>query len=337
MDVLSHFSLLLYNSFKIDVKSRWFVEYSSEEDLIELLKEDILKNNRFLHIGGGCNVLFMNDFDGVILHSGIKGIELIREDENFVYYRVGAGEVWDDFVRFVVEKNISGIENLSAIPGEVGATPIQNIGAYGVEVKDVISEVQAIEIKTGGKRVFSNEECAFGYRDSIFKQALKGQYIVTYVVYRLKKLAKYSLQYGNLSAEVEKYGAITLENIRKAVVAIRSEKLPDHKTIGNAGSFFMNPIISRSYFEVLQSTYPSIPHYSVSETEVKVPAGWLIEECGWKGKSHGNAAVHNKQALVLINKGNASGKEIMELASLIEKSVKEKFDITIHPEVIVVS
>jgi UDP-N-acetylmuramate dehydrogenase len=249
---------------------------------------------------------------------------------------VGAGEEWDDFVRFSVEKNISGIENLSAIPGEVGATPIQNIGAYGVEVKDVIAEVHTIEIKTAKKRVFSNEECCFGYRDSIFKQALKGQYIVTYVVYRLKKLAEYSLQYGNLSAEVKKYGSFTLENIRKAVVAIRSEKLPDHRAIGNAGSFFMNPIISRSFFEVLQSTYPSIPYYFVSETEVKVPAGWLIEQCGWKGKSHGNAAVHDKQALVLINKGNATGKEIMELASLIEKSVQEKFGITIHPEVIVV-
>lgn len=337
MDVLSHFSLLPYNSFKIDVKSRWFVEYASEEELMEFLKEDRFKENRFFHLGGGCNVLFMNNFEGIILHSGIKGIALIGEDENCVYYRVGAGEVWDDFVRFAVEKNISGIENLSAIPGEVGATPIQNIGAYGVEVKDVISQVHTIEIKTGKKRVFSNEECAFGYRDSIFKQALKGQYIVTYVVYRLQKRAEYSLHYGNLSTEVKKYGSLTLKNIRKAVMAIRAEKLPDTATVGNAGSFFMNPIISRSYFEVLQSLYPSIPCFPVSETEVKVPAAWLIEQCGWKGKSHGNAAVHHKQPLVLINKGNATGKEIMALAALIENSVKEKFGIIIYPEVILVS
>jgi UDP-N-acetylmuramate dehydrogenase len=278
--------------------------------------------------------LFLNNFNGVILHSQIKTIQTVQEDDQNIWIEVGSGVVWDDFVKYVVENGWGGVENLSLIPGEVGASAVQNIGAYGVEVKDVIDRVYAVEIKTSAVREFLNTQCAYGYRESIFKNELKGQYIITSVVFRLQKNPVYNLSYQHIEDDVKKRGEINPDNIRQTIISIREEKLPDPKITGNAGSFFMNPVISKQHFNKLQSQYPDIPHYFVSETEEKVPAAWLIDKCGWKGKRLGNAAVHDQQALVLVNKGGATGTEIAGLANQIQLSVEEKFSVKLIPEVI---
>jgi UDP-N-acetylmuramate dehydrogenase len=275
----------------------------------------------------------LNDFKGLILHSKIQSIKIIREDEDFVIMEVGSGLVWDDFVAYCVTNGYGGAENLSLIPGEVGASAVQNIGAYGVEVQDLILEVKAIKIDSSETSTFQNEECNYGYRNSIFKNELKGRYIITSVVFKLSRKPNFKLNYQHLEEEVLKNGGITLQNIRKTIIAIRESKLPDTKLLGNAGSFFMNPVISKSKFIDLQVLYPNIPHYYVTENEEKLPAGWLIDQCGWKGKSIGNAAVHEKQALVLVNKGGATGAEIVLLACEIQKSVKERFGIGLQTEV----
>jgi UDP-N-acetylmuramate dehydrogenase len=259
---------------------------------------------------------------------------MLEENEQEVFVRVGAGEVWDDFVAYTVDKGWYGAENLSLIPGEVGASAVQNIGAYGVEAKDLIVEVETIEVATGEERIFTNAECAYAYRESAFKLSLKGQYIVTKVSYRLKKTPCYHLDYGNVRAELEKSGiALTLSNVREGIIKIREGKLPDPKVQGNAGSFFMNPIISRTHFEALLAEYPQMPHYVVDAEKVKVPAAWMIDQCGWKGKRLGNAGVHDKQALVLVNCGGATGEEVIHLSQEIQKSVFEKFGVCISPEV----
>jgi UDP-N-acetylmuramate dehydrogenase len=333
MIIKQNISLLSYNTFGIDVKANYFAEYESIVELHEILNSETVKLNNILHIGGGSNLLFLNDFKGLILHSKIKSIKVIREDEDFVIMEVGSGVVWDDFVAYCVTNGYGGVENLSLIPGEVGASAVQNIGAYGVEVQDLILEVKALEIESAQTRTFQVEECNYGYRISIFKNELKGKYIITSVVFKLSKKPAFKLNYQLLEEEVLKNGEITLQNIRKTIIAIRESKLPDTKLLGNAGSFFMNPVISKSKFIDLQVLYPNIPHYFVTENEEKLPAGWLIDQCGWKGKSIGNAAVHDKQALVLINKGDATGAEIVQLASEIQKSVKEKFGIELQTEV----
>jgi UDP-N-acetylmuramate dehydrogenase len=333
MIIKQNISLLSYNTFGIDVKANYFAEYESIVELHEILHSETVKLNSILHIGGGSNLLFLNDFKGLILHSKIKSIKVIREDEDFVIMEVGSGVVWDDFVAYCVTNGYGGVENLSLIPGEVGASAVQNIGAYGVEVQDLILEVKALEIESAQTRTFQVEECNYGYRISIFKNELKGKYIITSVVFKLSKKPAFKLNYQLLEEEVLKNGEITLQNIRKTIIAIRESKLPDTKLLGNAGSFFMNPVISKSKFVDLQVLYPNIPHYFVTENEEKLPAGWLIDQCGWKGKSIGNAAVHDKQALVLINKGDATGAEIVQLASEIQKSVKEKFGIELQTEV----
>lgn len=333
MTISKHVSLLPFNTFGIDVKTDYLVEYSSVEELSAILKSELVTSSRLLHVGSGSNLLFLNDFDGVVLHSQLKSIDLLTTDEQSVYVEVGAGVAWDDFVDFAVKKGWGGVENLSLIPGETGAAAVQNIGAYGVEVQSVIDRVKTVEVESGEIREFSNAECEYGYRESIFKTMLKGKYIVTSVVFRLECVPTFTLDYQHLEDEVRKNGDLSLANVRQTIIAIRQSKLPDPAVQGNAGSFFMNPVIPKSLFVQLQSQFPEMPHYYVSETDEKVPAAWLIDKCGWKGKQIGKAAVHDKQALVLVNKGGATGAEIVFLAEQIQLSVKEKFGIELRPEV----
>lgn len=333
MKVTRNTSLLSYNTFGIDARADYFIEYDSASDLQAVLQSDIVKNNAILHIGGGSNLLFMHDYKGAVLHSAIHSIHKVGEDEGSVLLEAGSSVNWDDFVGYCVERGLGGIENLSLIPGEVGASAVQNIGAYGVEVREVIVEVKAVETGTAVFRTFTNEECRYGYRDSVFKKELKGKYIITSVVFRLKKNPVFRLNYQHLEEAVLKNGEVDLQNIRKTIIQIRESKLPDPKIIGNAGSFFMNPVIPKEQFKSLQDIYPDIPHYFDSATMEKVPAAWLIDQCGWKDKRIGNAGVHEKQPLVLVNLGGATGEEIVYLAEQIQKSVKEKFGIELKPEV----
>lgn len=333
MIIKEHTSLLPYHTFGIDVKADYFIEYESINDLKAVLDTDVVKSNPILHIGGGSNLLFLRDYPGVILHSAIKSIEKVREDADFVFVEAGSGVEWDDFVAYCVDNGLAGVENLSLIPGEVGASAVQNIGAYGVEVQDVIEEVSAVELQSLKARTFSNAECGYGYRSSVFKRELKGQYIITSVLFRLTKQPIFKLNYQHLEEEVLKNGEVSLQNIRQTIISVRESKLPDPKVSGNAGSFFMNPVISKEHFDKLLQAYPHMPHYFVSDAEEKVPAGWLIDQCGWKGRQIGNAGVHDKQALVLVNKGGATGADIVHLAEQIQASVKEKFGILLQPEV----
>ena len=334
MNIQKNYSLLPHNTFGMDVKASVFMEYESVEELKSLLDGASLARESWLDIGGGSNLLFTKDYAGTILHSAIKGFEVVGENEEEVLVRAGAGEVWDDFVAYTVEKGWYGAENLSLIPGEVGASAVQNIGAYGVEAKDLIVKVDTLEVETGKERVFGNEECGYAYRESVFKHALKGKYIVTHVTYRLFKHPSYRLDYGNVRAELEKRGCeLTLENVRQTIIAIRDAKLPDPKVQGNAGSFFMNPIVPRTQYESLLVKYPDMPHYEVDDNRVKIPAAWMIDRLGWKGKQMGKAGVHHKQALVLVNCGGATGQEVIALSQAIRKSVKETFGVEISPEV----
>ena len=333
MTEYTDYSLLPHNTFRMDVKAARFMEYSSEEELTAFLASGGL-TSPYLHIGGGSNLLFLSDYPGLVLHSSVKGVETAAETDERVELRVGSGVVWDDFVAYTVEKGFYGAENLSLIPGEVGASAVQNIGAYGVEVKDLVVSVDAVEAATGKKRRFTREECRYAYRDSIFKKELKGRYFVTYVTYRLSKLPVFHLDYGNVRAELEKDGMEpTLANVRRVIAAIRSNKLPDPKVTGNAGSFFMNPVVSQEQFDRLQAEYSEMPSYRLDGNRVKIPAGWLIERCGWKGKALGPAAVHDRQALVLVNRGGATGRDVLRLADEVARSVKERFGIEISPEV----
>ena len=333
MKITQNASLVSYNTFGIEVKADYFVEYDSADDLQVVLQSEIVKSNRILHIGSGSNLLFLDNFKGVVLHSAIHSIKKIDENSEFVFLEVGSSVNWDEFVAYCVKNGWGGVENLSLIPGETGAAAVQNIGAYGVEVQDVIEKVTAVEIETIEIKNFSTNECHYGYRESIFKKELKNKYIITSVVFRLYKKPVFKLNYQHLEEYVVNNGAVSLQNIRKTIIEIRKSKLPDPKILGNAGSFFMNPVISKQHFLDLQAKYPNIPHYFVSETEEKIPAAWFIDQCGWKGKQIGNAAVHDKQALVLVNKGGATGAEIVFLAKQIQSSVKEKFGIELNPEV----
>ena len=330
MTVRDNCSLADRNTFGMDVRADSLIDWASTDELKNVL-HDIEKP--ILMIGGGSNLLFMGDFRGTVLHSTISSIEVIGGDSDHVHVRVGAGVVWDDFVAWCSINGYWGVENLSAIPGEVGASAVQNIGAYGVEAKDVIDTVQTICLADGSERDFTNAECRYAYRQSIFKNELKGQYAVTYVIFTLSKVAQPKLGYGAIAQEVERLGGPTLENIRKAVIAIRESKLPDPKVLGNAGSFFMNPVITEQEFNIIRSNYPDVPSYPASDGMVKVPAGWLIEKTGWKGRSLGPAAVYEKQALVLVNKGGATGANIKRLADTIIEDVKQKFGITLTTEV----
>ncbi|WP_455667208.1 UDP-N-acetylmuramate dehydrogenase [Phocaeicola sp.] len=334
MKEIKNYPLLSHNTFGMDVKASVFVEYDSVAELKTILSDNNYLSGQWLHIGGGSNLLFTADYAGTVLHSAIRGYEVVDEDDREVKVRVGAGEVWDDFVAYAVGNGWYGAENLSLIPGEVGASAVQNIGAYGAEAKDLIVKVETLAVETGTERVFSNEECRYAYRESIFKKELRGKYIVTYVTYRLSKQPVFNLEYGNVQGELAKRGCdVTLENVRNTIIAVREVKLPDPKVQGNAGSFFMNPMVPRTRFEALQQQYPDMPHYDVDGDRVKIPAAWMIDRCGWKGKQVGRAGVHTKQALVLVNCGGATGDEVISLARQIQESVQQKFGISISPEV----
>ena len=333
MRIEENYSLEKHNTFHLPVKTRWFMEYATEEELGRILRDEYFQECFSLHIGGGSNLLFINDFNGIILHSQIKGMQIVEDTDDTVLLRIGAAEIWDDVVAYVVSNGWGGIENLSLIPGEAGAAAIQNIGAYGVEIKDVIEKVETYNQLSFEKRVFTNEECLYGYRDSYFKNEHNDPHIVTYIQIRLKKKPEFSINYGNLKSELAQYSELTLQAVRDAVISIRRQKLPDPEELGNAGSFFMNPVIPIAQFEELKKKYPEIPSYPAGEELIKVPAGWLIEQCGFKGKSHGQVGVYEKQALVLVNLGEAKGHEIALVAESIRTAVKEQFGIEIVPEV----
>ena len=329
MTIRDNCSLADRNTFGMDIRADSLIDWATTDELknaLQGIKKPVLM------IGGGSNLLFMGDFRGTVLHSTISTIEIIGSTDDRVHVKVGAGVVWDDFVAWCTVNGFWGVENLSAIPGEVGASAVQNIGAYGAEAKDVIDTVQTICLTDGTERDFSNAECRYGYRQSIFKNEFKGQYAVAYVIYALSKVPQPKLGYGALEQEVERLGGPTLANIRQAVIAIRDSKLPDPKVLGNAGSFFMNPVISEAEFDAVKNSYPDVPSYP-APGGIKVPAGWLIEKTGWKGCSLGPAAVYEKQALVLVNKGGATGADIKRLADTVIADVKEKFGITLSTEV----
>jgi UDP-N-acetylmuramate dehydrogenase len=327
------YSLLPHNTFGIDVKAAHFVEFSSVEDIKSIAGK--LCDTRHLVIGGGSNLLFMGDFDGIILHSAIKGIEVVAEDDDSLLVRAGSGINWDEFVAYTVEQGWQGLENLSAIPGEVGASAVQNVGAYGVEAGDLIQSVECVSLSDGSERIFTKEQCRFAYRHSIFKAEEKGKYIVAYVTYRLNKKGKFVLTYGNLKEQCEALGGVNAANIRRAVCETRAAKLPDPAEIGSAGSFFMNPVVEASVAEGLKSEYPSMPTYP-APGGIKLSAGWLIDQCGWKQRSSETVGVYSKQALVVVNLGGATGKDVIEFARQIQASVKEKFGVEIFPEVNVI-
>lgn len=325
-----------YNTFGIEVHARYFCKISTEEQLQELLSKNVYKNERHLILGGGSNVLFTKDFDGLIIKVDLTGIQKQNETDGTIDIDVKSGERWHNLVLYCVHHNLGGIENLSLIPGTVGAAPIQNIGAYGVEIKEVIKKVEAIDLSTGERKSFTNGECAFGYRESIFKHDLKEKYFISSVT--LTATTKNHLlntRYGAIQDTLKAMHVMvpTIKTISDAVIHIRKTKLPDPTTIGNAGSFFKNPTLALSHYEQLKKTYSEIPGYPSVNQSVKVPAGWLIEQCGWKGKRINNIGVHTQQALVLVNYGNGNGDEIFQLAKNILSSVKEKFDITLTPEV----
>ena len=333
-----HYSLLPHNTFGIEASARYFITYDSIDDLQKTVTYIHANhgNTPLLHIGGGSNLLFLSDFDGIILHSEIKGIEVTIQD-GYAHVRAGAAVVWDELVEYCVQHGYYGLENLSLIPGEVGASAVQNIGAYGVEAKDVIEQVESVCLQSGEIRIFSSEECDYAYRSSIFKKELKGRYAITHVCFKLPLHFTPQLEYGGIRSALATAG-IVAENVqptelRNTIIQIRNSKLPDPQVQGNAGSFFMNPVVPRTVFDNIHKDYPNMPYYEVDNDHVKIPAGWLIEQCGWKGKSLGRAAVHDKQALVLINKGGACGEDILRLCDTVRQAVKQQFNIDIHPEV----
>lgn len=335
IQVQENFDLSKFTTMGVLCKASHFVEVHSIDELKEALNFAHQHILNVLILGGGSNLLFIKDYEGLVIHVDLKGIEVIEEDNSSVTIKAAAGEIWHDLVLMAVSNNWAGIENLSLIPGSVGAAPIQNIGAYGVELKDTFISLEALERSTAKVQTFTKEECKFGYRDSIFKNEAKGNYIITSVQLRLQKNGKPTLEYKALKEYLSEreIDNPSIREVSNAVIAIRQSKLPDPDEIGNTGSFFKNPVISAAQFKQLEAEYPTIPSYKISETHIKVPAGWLIEQAGWKGKRKGDAGVHSKQALVLVNHGNATGEEIWNLAHAIQLSVSEKFNISLTPEV----
>lgn len=334
MDIQNEISLKNYNTFGIDVKAHHFVSVSNIKELTTALTDP--KFERKFILGGGSNMLLTSDIDALVVLLRLQGKEVTYEDENEVLVKAYAGENWHEFVLWTLKNDFGGLENLSLIPGNIGAAPIQNIGAYGVELKDTFVSCEAIERASGKLCTFSKEDCRFAYRDSIFKTSHKDTFVITSVTFRLSKQHhSINTSYGAIEKELtaRSIDHPTIQDVSDAVIAIRQSKLPDPSEIGNSGSFFKNPVISKSDFDQLLKNYPEAPHYKVSDNEIKVPAGWLIEKCGFKGKRFGDAGVHDKQALVLVNHGNASGKEILELAKRIQKTVQDEFGIAIETEV----
>lgn len=336
-DVKENFDLKDHNTMGVRANARYFASVTSANELRQLLLQPEYKVLPKLMLGGGSNLLFVNDFEGLVIHLDIKGREVIEENEEEVLLKIGAGENWHETVMHAVENGWGGIENLSLIPGSVGAAPIQNIGAYGVELEEVFESLEAIDLETGISKTFDKQACNFGYRDSVFKNELKGKYIITHVTLKLQKEPELNTSYRALSEHLEERGISdpTIKDISETVIEIRQSKLPDPAEIGNTGSFFKNPVISAEAFKELQQEYPDIPNYPAGD-EIKIPAAWLIDQCGWKGKQIGDAGVHKVHALVIVNYGNATGAEIIELAGKIRNSVFKQFGVELTPEVNIV-
>lgn len=338
--IREHISLAALNTFGLDVKARYFAEIQSEEDLVALMKTDIYRNQRRLVLGGGSNVVFTGDFDGLVIHNTLPGWRVIRENEEEVMVEAASGEVWHAVVQRCIAADWGGVENLSLIPGTVGAAPIQNIGAYGAELNDVIAWVDGIDLVTGQRRRLTRDECQFGYRESVFKHALREKFFISSITLRLtKKNHRMDTRYGAIQEVLnqKKISAPTLRDISEAVMYIRRSKLPDPAVIGNAGSFFKNPTVEASLAESLRKEHPKMPVYSAENQLVKIPAGWLIEQCGWKGKRFGHVGVHEQQALVIVHYGGGTGEEILALSNEIRSSVKQKFGIALTTEVNIIS
>ncbi len=337
MTIQNNYSLKKHNTFGIEARAKKFVAVHTVDDLKTVLQEN--KSEPKLILGGGSNMLLTQDIDALVIHIDLKGKKVINEDVDFVWVESMAGENWHEFVLWTIDQNFGGLENMSLIPGNVGTTPVQNIGAYGTEIKDTFISCNAINIETQESKTFTNEDCHFGYRESIFKHETKDQFIITSVVFKLTKHNhKINISYGDITKELEKKNIVTptLAAISKAVIAIRQSKLPDPKELGNSGSFFKNPIISKEEFEKAHALHPEMPHYVISKTEVKVPAGWLIEKAGFKGKRFGDAGIHKNQALVLVNYGNATGQEILNVSKDIQATIFKQFGIAIEAEVNVI-
>ncbi len=334
MNIHENVSLKPYNTFGLDVMAKYFIEIKQINDLKEIVKAN--KSDKLFILGGGSNMLLTQDINKIVIKLDLKGINIINEDEDYVYVEAEAGENWHEFVLWCIEHNYGGVENLSLIPGNVGTTPIQNIGAYGVEIKDVLHSCKALNMETLQVVDFTNAECEFDYRESVFKNALKNQYIILSATYKLtKQNHNLKVEYGAIKSQLDadNITAPTIRDISNAVISIRQSKLPDPKEIGNSGSFFKNPIVDRDTFDRLHRGYPNMPHYIINEQEVKIPAGWLIETSGFKGYRLGDAGVHEKQALVLVNYGKAEGEQIKKLAETVQREVFKLFGIPIHAEV----
>lgn len=336
--ISENISLKAYNTFGIDVNASYLSQFSSINELKSILEK--FSDKELLVLGGGSNVLFVkHHFDGLVLLNEIKGFDIVDETDEYVIVCSGAGEIWHEFVLKCIERGFSGVENLSLIPGSVGASPMQNIGAYGVEIKDVFEKLEAFHIESGEIHTFSKIDCEFGYRESVFKRKLKNQYIITNVYYRLSKNSKVNTSYGVIENELEKMGIIspTIKDVSNAVISIRSSKLPNPKEIGNAGSFFKNPVVQRSILDEILKVFPEAPNYPTENGFVKLAAGWLIEQTGWKGKTLGHYGVHKLQALVLVNYGGATGQEIYDLSTSIIEDVKNEFGVVLEREVNIIS
>jgi len=337
--IQKNISLKPYNTFGIDVKAELFSYFNDSSSLKKILKFESIKKTPKLIIGGGSNLLLTKDFKGIVLKNEIEGIEITKQDKDHVFIKAGAGMMWHDVVMFAIDNNFGGIENLSLIPGSVGAAPMQNIGAYGVEVKDIFFELEAVNVNTLEEVRFTKKRCQFGYRESIFKRQFKNQFIITSVTLKLNKNPKVNTSYGAIQQELDANNITnpTIKDVSNAVIKIRKSKLPDPKQIGNSGSFFKNPIIDAKQFETLKKDYPNVAHYPISKNEIKLAAGWLIDNAGWKGKTFegktGKYGVHKNQALVLVNYGDAQGQDILELSNQIINDIKSKYNVDLEREV----
>ena len=335
MNIIENYPLLKLNTFGVDVKAKYFVSINTINELIEVTKTNVFKDLELLILGGGSNILFTKDFDGLVILNNIKGKEIIDQNQQSIFLKIGAGENWHELVMYCVDNGWGGIENLSLIPGNTGTAPMQNIGAYGVEIKETFIELEALEISSGKIVKFNNSDCEFGYRESVFKNKMKNQYIILNITLELKKNPVLNINYGDVKAILESQNIKNpdIKEVSNAIISIRQSKLPDPKKIGNSGSFFKNPIVSLNLLELIKKKYPNVVNYEINENEFKIAAGWLIERAGWKGKKFNNYGIHEKQALVLVNYGLANGMEIFELSEKIILDIKDKFGITLEREV----
>ena len=335
MNVIENYPLIKLNTFGIDVKAKYFTSINTVNELIEIKKSEKFKDHELLILGGGSNILFTKDFNGLVILNNIKGKEIVDQNDDSIILKIGAGENWHELVMYCVDNGWGGIENLSLIPGNTGTAPMQNIGAYGVEIKETFVELEALEISSGKIVKFSNSECEFGYRESVFKNKMKNKYIILNITLELNKNPILNINYGDVKAilETKKIETPTIKDVSNAIISIRQRKLPDPKKIGNSGSFFKNPIIDINLLKLIEEKYPNVVSYKINENEFKIAAGWMIEKAGWKGKKFNNFGVHENQALVLVNYGLANGKEIFNLSEKIILDIKEKFGITLEREV----